>query len=101
MKKFFIFLLLAVVVASAASLKENEAEVVFKTDIESKHCKNRVENALAVEKGVVWKDLDIKIPEGRVYIKFRSDKTSAQTLKKTIENLGYKVELSENQPPTK
>jgi copper chaperone CopZ len=90
----FVTLLALVVSGSvyAAALKKNEAEVTFATDIQSKHCKDRVEKVVPFEKGV--QDMDIKIPEGRVYIKFRTDKTSVETLKKTIEDMGYSVKVA-------
>lgn len=93
MKKLFIIaaaMAFGAGVADAAPLKKNEAEVTFKTTIQSKHCKDRVEKVVPFEKGV--NDMDIKIPEGTVYIKYRSDKTTPEALKKIIEDMGYSVE---------
>jgi copper chaperone CopZ len=98
MNKVFIALAamcMSACVLCAAPLKKNEAEVTFKTDIESKHCKTRVEKVVPFEKGV--QNVDIKIPEGTVYIKYRTDKTSPETLKKVIEDMGYTVEIADKQ----
>ncbi|MDR3329240.1 MAG: heavy-metal-associated domain-containing protein [Prevotellaceae bacterium] len=76
----------------AAELKKGEAEVTFKTNIETQHCKNRVEDAISRKKGV--EDMNITIPDGTVYIKYRSDKTNVETLQKAIEKLNYTVEVA-------
>jgi copper chaperone CopZ len=87
-------LIVSTSIAGAAPLKKNEAEVVFKTDIQSKHCKDRVEKVIPFEKGV--QDMNIKIPDGVVYVKYRTDKTSPDAIKKAIEAMGYAVEITQN-----
>jgi copper chaperone CopZ len=87
-------LIISASIACAAPLKKNEAEVVFKTDIQLKHCKDRVEKVIPFEKGV--QDMNIKIPDGIVYVKYRTDKTSPDAIKKAIEAMGYAVEISNN-----
>lgn len=75
---------------TAKELKNNEAEVTFKTSIDCGRCKAKIEKSIPFEKGV--EDLDVNIEDKTVYIKYRTDKTDAKKLKKAIEKLGYKAE---------
>ncbi|MDR0687274.1 MAG: heavy-metal-associated domain-containing protein [Prevotellaceae bacterium] len=74
-----------------AALKAGEAEVTFKTTIHCDHCKARLERSIPYEKGV--EDMDVKLSDKTVSIKYKVAKTSVENLKKAIEKLGYEAEV--------
>ncbi|MDR1022376.1 MAG: cation transporter [Prevotellaceae bacterium] len=73
-----------------AALKAGEAEVTFKTTIHCDHCKARLEKSIPFEKGV--EDMEVKLSDKTVRIKYKVAKTSVENLKKAIEKLGYEAE---------
>jgi copper chaperone CopZ len=94
--KFILAALLLVAGASnngwaAKKSKPNEIEVTFQTNVESKHCKMRVEKVLPFEKGV--KDLDIKIPAGIVSVLYDSTETNVGNIQQVLKKLGYTSEV--------
>ncbi|MDR0710774.1 MAG: cation transporter [Prevotellaceae bacterium] len=74
-----------------AALKPDEAEVTFKTTIHCNHCKAKLEKSIPYEKGVV--DMEVKLSDKTVRIKYKVDKTNVDNLKKAIEKLGYEAEV--------
>ncbi|MDR1417040.1 MAG: cation transporter [Prevotellaceae bacterium] len=74
-----------------AALKTGEAEVTFKTTIHCDHCKARLEKSIPFEKGV--EDMEVKLSDKTVRVKYKADKTSVDNLKKAIEKLGYEAEV--------
>jgi len=101
--------LMAISVSSAATLESVETnvqtdkkqkkqkaevkEVTFDVHLHCKNCVAKVFDNLSRAKGV--KDLDVSLEKQTVYIKYDSAKTSEQTLKETIEKLGYPVNAHE------
>jgi copper chaperone CopZ len=83
-----------------AAPKSGEAEVTFKTTIHCNHCKERLEKSIPYEKGVV--DMEVKLSDKTVWVKYKTAKTSVENIKKAIEKLGYEAtpipanELKEN-----
>jgi len=70
-----------------SKLKTNEAEVTFVTNMHCEHCKKKIENTVAHEKGVV--DMKVTLDTKEVWIKFNATKTTKADLQKAIEKLGY------------
>jgi copper chaperone CopZ len=68
-------------------LKENEAEVTFSVNVDCNNCKKKIENSMPHEKGVV--DMKASVKDRQVWIKYRSDRTNKDLLRKAIEKLGY------------
>ena len=68
-----------------------ETEVTFKTSIHCNNCAERVKKNIPFdEKGV--KDITVNVETKEVTIKYRTDKTDKEKLKKAIEKLGYTAE---------
>ncbi|MDR2813705.1 MAG: cation transporter [Prevotellaceae bacterium] len=74
-----------------AALKPGEAEVTFKTTIHCDHCKERLEKSIPYEKGVV--DMEVNLSDKTVWVKYKAEKTSVESIKKAIEKLGYEAEV--------
>ena len=79
-----------------AALKPGEAEVTFKTTIHCNHCVERLEKSIPYEKGVV--DIEVKLSDKTVWVKYKADKTSVESIKKAIEKLGYEAEVVASKP---
>ena len=77
---------------SAQDKKENpkEAQVVFSVGMHCHNCEQKVKKNIAYEKGV--KDLTTDLDKKLVTIKYQTDKTDKEKLKKAIEKLGYTCE---------
>jgi copper chaperone CopZ len=82
-----------------ATLKSNEAEVTFKSNLHCHNCKAKVEKNIPFEKGV--EDLLIKLPENTIYVKYNTQKTTVEKLQKAIEKLGYSAEIISENKATK
>jgi len=90
MKKYFILLLtlsFALALNVRAGSKKETKEISIQTSAVCKMCKDRLESNLIYEKGVKKVSLDMKTKI--LTIKYRSDKTNPETLKKAVSNLGY------------
>ena len=74
----------------AKKAKGEIKEVTFHVHLHCAACVKKVQENIAFEKGV--KDLKVSLDDHTVMIKYDSSKTSAETLAKAIESLGYKVE---------
>jgi copper chaperone CopZ len=79
-----------------AALKPGEAEVTFKATIHCDHCKDRLEKSIPYEKGVV--DMEVKLRDKTVWVKYKADKTNVENIKKAIEKLGYEAEVITKKP---
>jgi copper chaperone CopZ len=79
--------LTAAVAGGQAPTKKNEAEITFDVNIHCHNCKKKIENALPHEKGVV--DLKVSLEKKEVWMKYRTDKTTKESLQQAIEKLGY------------
>jgi len=63
------------------------ATVEIKTSSECEMCKERIEGALAYEKGVKSSDLNLETKV--VTVKYRTDKTTVDKLRAVIASVGY------------
>lgn len=96
MKMKIVMLLFTIVVGLTAWAQKPEKQmrvVSCKVSMDCMACKNKIEKNIAFENGV--KGLDVDLATKTVSIKYRTDKTSAEKLKKAIEGLGYSVEVVE------
>lgn len=69
------------------------ATVVFSSDIDCDHCKQKIEKNIPFEKGV--KDLVVSLADKTVTITYRTDKNTAENLCVALNKLGYKSEIKE------
>jgi copper chaperone CopZ len=95
MKKSLIITMTALMAFAVSSFagpkKKGELkEVTFSVHLHCANCVKKVQENIAFEKGV--KDLHVCLEDQIVYIKYDSAKTSEETLKAAVEELGYKVE---------
>ncbi len=72
-----------------AKKKAEIKEVTFLVEIDCENCAKKVTENVSFEKGV--KDLKVTLENKSVYVKYDASKTSEESLKEAIEELGYKV----------
>ncbi|MDR0874456.1 MAG: heavy-metal-associated domain-containing protein [Prevotellaceae bacterium] len=70
-----------------ASVKKSETVVFAVSEMHGEHCKNRIEKNVGFEKGV--KSLVVDLKAETVTIKYDPSKTTAETLKQKLVDLGY------------
>lgn len=96
MKKFKIIVsiaIFAIMLISAglyAGGKKEVKEIKFKTSAVCQKCEAKIEDNMKYEKGVKFVDLDVDTKI--CIIKYRTDKTNPEKLKKALIKLGYKIE---------
>lgn len=90
-----LMLMLSTSIASMAQQTETKgiATVVFTSDIDCDHCKQKIEKNIPFEKGV--KDLVVSLADKTVTITYRTDKNTAENLCVALNKLGYKSEIKE------
>ena len=82
------FFLVSVVALNAQEKKSKEVSTVrFSTSIDCENCVNTIMKNVPFEKGV--KDVSCDLETKEVTVKYKSDKTSPELLKRAIEKLGY------------
>lgn len=94
MKRIITIALVALLTFSVSAVagprkKAELKEVTFVVHLHCKDCVNKVTENVSFERGV--KDLKVSLENQTVYIKYDMAKTSEETLKKSIESLGYPV----------
>lgn len=72
-----------------AKKKGEVKEVTFLVYLHCENCVKKVQENIAFEKGV--KDLKVSLEDQTVALKYDAGKTSEETLKTAIEELGYPV----------
>lgn len=91
MKKIFVALLLVTGFATASFAqvkKKSQAIVVIKTPtVQCAECKNRIENFMAREEGVIKTVVDYKRHTTKVT--YWTDRTNPENIKTAIANVGY------------
>ena len=82
---------LSAVAASPEKVKKVKEvkEVTFSVHLHCENCVKKVQENISFEKGV--KDLDVCLGHQTVTVKYDPAKTSEETLKASIEKLGYEV----------
>lgn len=94
MKRIITIAILALMTLSVSAVagprkKAELKEVTFIVHLHCENCVNKVVENVSFEKGV--KDLKVSLENQTVYVKYDVAKTSEETLKKSIESLGYPV----------
>lgn len=82
-----IYLLLALPFMGAIAQDKGITELVISTSAQCEMCKERIEKELAFTKGVKYANLDLETKD--VTVKFRTDKTTADDIRKAIAGVGY------------
>ncbi len=85
--KQFITLLFIFIGTCAYSQSKKTEQVEIKTSIKCDDCKERIEKALAFEKGV--KDIKVNLETAIVSVTYNPEKTNPASLKKAISLTGY------------
>ena len=86
MKHIITVLFLFIGIAAFPQSKKSET-VDIKTSAKCDDCKERIEKALAFEKGV--KDVKVNLETAVVSITYNPEKTNPTSLKKVISSIGY------------
>lgn len=95
MKKIIAIIITAMLAFSAVAAAgprkkvKDIREVTFAVHLHCQNCVNKVQENVAFEKGV--KDLKVSLDDQTVYVRYDAARTDAETLKKSIESLGYPV----------
>lgn len=99
MKKTLIIILAAMMAMPVLSMADNKLsrkkkgeikEVTFVVDFDCENCAKKIRENVSFEKGV--KDLKVTLEDKTVALKYDAAKTSENTLKEAIEELGYQVQ---------
>ncbi len=70
---------------------DNKGEVVLETSMDCGNCAGKVTKQLSFTKGV--KDVKADFVKDEVWVKFRSDKTDADKLIASLDEIGYKAKV--------
>lgn len=92
MKNFLLIVAIAFIsITAQAKEKPNMTEVTYKCSIDCHDCKEKILKNISYEKGI--KAIEVDIPTQLVKIKYRNDKTDSESIKKSLEKLGYETEV--------
>jgi copper chaperone CopZ len=75
--------------------KKKQEEVTFIVGMHCLACKERIEKAIAMEKGVM--DIIVSFEKKEVAVKYNPQKTNPQKIEYAIKELGYGVEEKKNE----
>jgi copper chaperone len=89
----------ALLFSSSAMAKEGLETAKIKTNPHCQDCKVKIEKALKAVDGV--KEAKLNMKDNVVTVKYASDKTTKETLSKTILDLGFKADAAEPANPHK
>jgi periplasmic mercuric ion binding protein len=89
MRTFFLILagITILTLNSAAQTAKKTDEVKIQTSAQCEMCKDRIETAMAYEKGVLKSNLDLETKV--LTVKYKTDKTTAEKIRKAVAALGY------------
>ena len=73
----------------ADNQQRREAEVTYSVDMHCANCQKKVDNTVAHERGVV--DMKSSLEKNEVWVKYNTERTDKEKIKKAIEKLGYTV----------
>lgn len=91
MKQVLVLVVATLFISTGVSAQKNKLEEVkIITSAVCDMCKERIENGLYSQKGIVEAKLDVATKI--VTIKFRSSKTNVETLRKYISGIGYNAD---------
>lgn len=84
------FILFFLFTSSILLAQKKTETIVIKTSVVCDMCKERIEKNLIFEKGV--KEVVVDISAKTITVKFKSDKTNADSIKHAIVKLGYRAD---------
>lgn len=87
MKKTGIFILMMLLTAGLYAAGGKFETIKIKTSSQCDMCKERIEEALAFEKGIKTAELDVETKI--VTVRFKKGKTSPEKIRKAISKVGY------------
>jgi len=87
MKKTGIILMMVLLTASTYAAGGKFETIKIKTSSQCGECKERIEEALAFEKGVKTAELDVETKI--VTVTYKKNKTSPEKIRKAISKVGY------------
>jgi copper chaperone CopZ len=82
-----LFLFSSLTLSAQVKNKKNLSTVRFETSIDCENCVNTIMKNIPFEKGV--KDVKCDLETKEVTVQYQKDKTSPETLKRSIEKLGF------------
>ena len=80
-------LMVGIIVLASFVVAEKFVEIRIKTSAVCGMCKDRIEQGLAFEKGI--KDVSLDLETKMVTVKYNSEKTNPDEIRKLISALGY------------
>lgn len=90
--KLLISFLLIFAFAAGVYAQQKTTVITIKTSAQCEMCKNRIEKALAFEKGVVSSELNL---ESKVLtVKYKEGKTTPDRIRKAVNAVGYDADNS-------
>jgi mercuric ion binding protein len=87
MKAITVIITMILFSAGVSAQSNKLQEVKIKTSSQCNDCKERIEEALAFEKGVKKSELDVKTQV--VTVSYKKGKTSPEKIRKAISKVGY------------
>jgi len=96
MRKLTAILIMILLGAGAWSQDSKFAEIKIKSSTQCDMCKERIEEALAFEKGVKVADVDVE--KQIVKVNYRKSKTSPEKIRIAISKAGYDADDVEADP---
>jgi periplasmic mercuric ion binding protein len=87
MKIITAILTMFLITVTAWSQDSKLGEIKIKTSSQCEMCKERIEEALAFEKGI--KDSDVDVEKQTVKVNYKKSKTSPEKIRKAISKAGY------------
>ncbi len=85
--KYMKLIVILCLTMSMGIAKGQEQEIIIKTTAQCGTCKENIEKALMMEKGVRFAELDVKTQNARVI--YNSKRTTPEQLRKAISGVGY------------
>ncbi len=83
--------MLFLLISTESIAQKNIETCQIKANVDCPVCKSKIEETIAFQKGV--KEVDANISTNIVYIKYKSNKNTAENFVQIINNLGYGGEL--------
>lgn len=87
MRKIIVFVIIALLGAGVSAQESKLGEIKIKTSSQCDDCKERIEEALAFEKGVKKSELDVKTQI--ITVSYKKGKTSPEKIREAISKAGY------------
>lgn len=95
-KALSIVVIISLLIASTAYAQKSTEEIKIKTSAQCEMCKDRIEKAMAYEKGVVSSDLNLE--DKVLTVTFKSGKTTPEKIRKAVNAVGYDADETLAEP---